>query len=122
MVIYNDSSLNHIIVTLFSLVTSSNILSLRHKIMAFHTLSTSMIFTTCVRLKDINASPFDAYTQLFLVKILCIFTFHNIKSLSSKKFLMSHFELMVLTCKINPFVSWWAPLIVDLNSCTMQEL
>lgn len=80
--IYNYSRLTTFSSGVLSLETSLRHLSQRHKIMKLISLSTISVFSSCVRLVGINAPPLNYSTHIYLIKIACIFTFLNLKSLS----------------------------------------
>lgn len=70
--------------------------------MIFLALFAIPVFSSCVRFVGINALHLILLsTHLYWTSIVGIFTFHNLNSLSSKKFSMFHLKSMVITCKLN---------------------
>jgi len=110
LVIYNNFNFDHIDVAVGSFATSVKSLSLRHKTISLLVLSTISVFCICDMLTNNAPSPFNIFSHFCRIKTTYISTFHNLK------FSMFHFDCMILTKLIHPFVSPWASIVVNSNS------
>jgi len=83
----------------------------------FSHLHTISRISSCVKVADVAASPFNATTYFCCVKNSCILTFYNPKSLLSINFSTSHFEPIIHTLPIYSFFP-----MVGANCCEFEQI
>lgn len=96
---FSNSNFVHISIRIFSVATSLETFSPRHKITLL-ALSIIFVFSDCDKVADIFAWLFKAFTHFCWIKIAFVFTFYRLKLLFLENFSMSRLVPMVINWKI----------------------